>query len=84
MLLLLRACGSSGDPACGGGAVPAAPAGIRRAEVGPGGQGEGAHAVGERGGGRSCCLSASNRPPERNVRRGLAGDFQSRAGGLIL
>jgi hypothetical protein len=25
----------------GGGAVPAAPAGIRRAEVGPGGQGEG-------------------------------------------
>jgi hypothetical protein len=40
--------------------VPAAPAGIRRAEVGPGGQGEGAHAVGERGGGRSCCLSALN------------------------
>jgi hypothetical protein len=39
-------------------AVPAAPAGIRRAEVGPGGQEEGAHAVGERGGGRSCCLSS--------------------------
>jgi hypothetical protein len=31
------------------GAVPAAPAGIRRAAVGPGGQEEGAHAVGERG-----------------------------------
>jgi hypothetical protein len=30
-------------------AVPAAPAGIRRAAVGPGGQEEGAHAVGERG-----------------------------------
>jgi endonuclease III len=35
-----------------------APAGIRRAEVGPGGQREGAHAVGERGGGRSCRLSS--------------------------
>jgi hypothetical protein len=31
------------------GAVPAAPAGIRRAEVGPGGQGEGAPAVGSAG-----------------------------------
>jgi hypothetical protein len=40
------------------GAVPAAPAGIRRAEVGPGGQGEGAHAVGEPGGGRSCRFSS--------------------------
>jgi hypothetical protein len=30
-------------------AVPAAPAGIRRAAVGPGGQEEGAHAAGERG-----------------------------------
>jgi hypothetical protein len=39
-------------------AVPAAPAGIRRAEVGPGGQGEGVHAVGERGGARSCRFSS--------------------------